>query len=174
MPIDINLSARLDDIGKRLCRVWNAIPIPNVIMEEPLDFEERDDQDFLSGKSFDTVSETDWIKNAKTFTSLTANAARYYLGAYLLRVICDLYPSETPFKCRGLPDIVLVSCLLNADWVEPVAALMSAEERILVSEIITLLIDNHAIFRLQVSEIKGLERRRDLLGRGTSSREQGK
>lgn len=163
MPIGAKLFELISGIRRRLLCIWGAIPIPEIIMEEPMDFEDRDDETFLRGKTFDVVSESDWIQGAKTFTALTPGAARYFLGAYLLRVVNDFSRSDSPYRCYGLPTIVLVSCLLNSSLIEPVIAMLSAEERSLVAEIIALMIEHSTVFDLRTDEIEGLKQRRALL-----------
>ena len=144
-------------IRKRIHALWGAKPLPKTISTEPIDFEGEDERYFLTGRNFDALTESNWINVGMPFLgSLTSEAESYFLGGYLLRVLDNLSQPGPSGICADRAIIGLTFFVLDQARSEPALAILSAEEKGVVADVLALLVENSTLFLLEDEEVRGL------------------
>ena len=139
-------------------RSWAVLNPPTDLMEQSGFLESEQDEEFLSGRQFNTLNEGNWIDVAAPFSNLKPEAASYFLGGSLLRVIEHFEKILTNVPVADFAIVHLVSSLTNHDWVARCTPFLSKDQRAAFAPIVTVLILNGDFFQLEAQDLLGLER----------------
>jgi hypothetical protein len=145
--------------------IWDRIPKPSVIMTQPLDFEMQYNESYLRDRTYDELPGSEWIESAWVLDALTPDAARYYIGGYLLRILQDLLEPSPTAICGDLAVGELVGFLTNQNACEAMLSLMDKDERMHVRQIVSLCLEHSEYFDLTKAGVAGLSRMQDCMPR---------
>ena len=137
---------------------WAAVNPPTDLIEQSGFLESEQDKEFLLGRKFDILTEDNWIDVAAPFSNLKPEAASYFLGGYLLRVIEHFEKMLTKVPVADFAIVHLVSSLTDHDWVARCLPFLSKDQRAAFAPIIAVLILNADYFQLRTHDLLGLRR----------------